>query len=117
MTAIDAYVYLHRPAADRQPTLLLLHGRGGSEADLVGVAEALGTGVGYLAPRGPELQPPGWAWFTNRGIGIPVVENAQRHLAALSQWLDIARAHHGIAGPMIAVGFSNGRRGDLRGAG
>jgi phospholipase/carboxylesterase len=105
---IDAFLHLRRRAESGQPTLLLLHGRGGSERDLVGVAHALGSGVGYLAPRGPEVQPPGWAWFTNRGIGIPVVENTQRHLDELSAWLDVALPHYGITGRVVAVGFSNG---------
>lgn len=101
-------VHVRHSASDGQPTLLLLHGRGGQETDLVGVAEALGPGVGYLAPRGPEIQPPGWAWFTNRGVGVPVVENAQAHLDDLSAWLDAARERYRIEGPLVVVGFSNG---------
>ena len=108
MKLIDAFLHVRRRAEKDAPTLLLLHGRGGSERDLVGIGHALGAGVGYLAPRGPEVQPPGWAWFTNRGIGIPVVENTQGHLDDLSAWLDVALAHYGITSPVVAVGFSNG---------
>lgn len=96
----------HVPAPAGAPTLLALHGRGGREDDLLGLADALGVGV--LAPRGPEPQPPGWAWFQNRGIGIPVLENLELHLAGVAAWLADAARTLGLATPLRAVGFSNG---------
>ena len=98
--------YRHIPAPAGAPTLLALHGRGGREDDLLGLAEALGVGV--LAPRGPEPQPPGYAWFQNRGIGIPVVENFEARLAETAAWVAGTAAELGLALPLRAVGFSNG---------
>ena len=100
--------YRHIPAPAGAPTLLALHGRGGREDDLLGLADALGGRVGILAPRGPEPQPPGYAWFLNRGIGIPVLESFERRLAELAGWLAEAAAQLGLATPLTAVGFSNG---------
>ncbi len=96
----------HVPAPPGAPTLLALHGRGGREGDLLGLAEALGVGV--LAPRGPEPQPPGYAWFRNRGIGIPVLESFEARLAETAAWLAQVAAGLGLATPLAAVGFSNG---------
>ena len=96
----------HIPASAGAPTLLALHGRGGREDDLLGLAEALRVGV--LAPRGPEPQPPGYAWFQNRGIGIPVLESFEARLAETAAWLADAAAGLGLATPLAAVGFSNG---------
>jgi phospholipase/carboxylesterase len=99
--------YRHVPAAAGAPTLLALHGRGGREDDLLGLGEALG-GVGILAPRGPEPQPPGYAWFLNRGIGIPVLESFEQRIAELAEWLAATAPELGLGTPLTAVGFSNG---------
>lgn len=98
----------HAPAAAGAPTLLVLHGRGGRETDLLGLGEALGGGVGVLAPRGPEIQEPGFAWFRNMGIGNPVRESLDLRLAELAAWLEETVARLGLAAPLAAVGFSNG---------
>lgn len=97
----------HLPASAGAPTLLALHGRGGAEGDLLGLGEALG-GVGVLAPRGPEPQPPGYAWFRNTAIGIPVIASLDERLAELAAWLETALPAAGIATPVPVVGFSNG---------
>jgi phospholipase/carboxylesterase len=98
----------HAPAAPGSPTILALHGRGGRETDLLGLGEALGGGVGVLAPRGPEVEAPGFAWFRNMGIGNPVRESLDPRLAELGEWLDDAVARLGLAPPLAVVGFSNG---------
>jgi len=100
--------YRHVPAPGGGPTLLALHGRGGREDDLLVLAEALGGRVGILAPRGAEPQPPGYAWFLNRGIGIPVLESVERRVGELADWLATTAAELGLDTPLTAVGFSNG---------
>ena len=105
---VDALVHLHRPAAPGRPTLLLLHGRGGGEGDLVPLADALDPGLGVLAPRGPDAQQPaGFAWFLHRAIGVPVEESLDARLAEVGDWLAAAVAGYGT-GPVVTVGFSNG---------
>ncbi len=98
----------HTPAGPGSPTLLALHGRGGRETDLLGLGEALGGGLGVLAPRGPEIQEPGFAWFRNMGIGNPVRESLDLRLAELAAWLEDAVARLRLTAPLAVVGFSNG---------
>lgn len=101
-------IHLHRPAAPGRPTLLLLHGRGGAEGDLVPLADALDPGLGVLAPRGPETQHPGgFAWFQHLAVGVPVPESLDACLASVGDWI-AAAAERYATGPLIAVGFSNG---------
>jgi phospholipase/carboxylesterase len=98
----------HVPAKDGAPTLLLLHGRGGSAGDLLSILPVLDDRLGALAPQGPVPQPPGWAWFAHERIGVPVVDDLIARRTELSAWLEAAMAEHGIPAPIPAVGFSNG---------
>jgi phospholipase/carboxylesterase len=95
-------------AAPGSPTLLALHGRGGSEGDLAGLGDALGAGVGVLAPRGPEPQGGGYAWFRHRAIGVPELASLDECIEIVAAWLDAAIVEHGLEAPLTAVGFSNG---------
>ena len=96
------------PGVEGAPTLLALHGRGGTELDLAGLGAALGDGHAVLAPRGPEREGAGFAWFRHEAIGVPVPESLDECLARVAAWLESAAAEHDIATPMTAVGFSNG---------
>lgn len=98
----------HRPAAAGRPTVLLLHGRGGHEGDLLPLIDALDPGLGALAPRGPVPEGAGFAWFANVRIGIPVEADLERRLAAVADWLRTTAPTAGIGLPLTAIGFSNG---------
>jgi len=108
MTGLAAFPHIWEGSGTLGPGLLVLHGRGGTEADLVPVARLIGPGHGVLAPRGPEAQPPGWAWFAHRAIGVPVEESFDARLLELADWLEVAALAYDIRLPMVAMGFSNG---------
>ena len=97
-----------RPADAGRPTLLLLHGRGGSEVDLVPLAQAVAPGWGIIAPRGPEQEGGGYAWFAHHAIGVPVIESLDVRLAETGEAVASHAAQAGVSGPMVAMGFSNG---------
>ena len=101
-------VHRFAQAAPGAPTLLALHGRGGAEGDLLGLGDALGGGIGVLAPRGPEPQGGGFAWFRHHAIGVPEIASLDESLALVAAWLDAAVVEHGLEAPLTAVGFSNG---------
>ena len=87
------------------PLVVLLHGRGSSERDIIALAGHLPAGASYTAVRAPIAEGGGYAWFANRGIGRPVAESLAETMAWFRQWLD------GVAPegrPVVLVGFSGG---------
>jgi phospholipase/carboxylesterase len=87
------------------PLVVLLHGRGSTEADIIGLADHLPDGPTYAAVRAPIAEGGGYAWFANRGIGRPVAESLAGTRSWFRRWLD------GVAPdgrPVVLVGFSGG---------
>jgi phospholipase/carboxylesterase len=85
--------HLHRfvPATEpARPPLLLLHGTGGDENDLLPLGGAIASGSALLSPRGKVLEG-----------GMP------RFFRRLADFVADARDAYGLSAP-IAVGFSNG---------
>ncbi|MEA2386285.1 MAG: phospholipase/carboxylesterase [Thermoleophilaceae bacterium] len=109
----DGLVHLRRPAAgDPAGALVLFHGRGTSERDLVPLLEVLDPEHRLLGvtPRGPLSLPPGGAhWYAVARIGFPDHDTFHATYAAVSGWLDALLADEGI--PIertILGGFSQG---------
>jgi phospholipase/carboxylesterase len=101
-TPTVAYHGSHDPAA---PLVVLLHGRGSHEEEIISLAPHLPVGPTYAAVRAPIAEGGGFAWFANRGIGRPVAES----LAATMQWFRAWLDEVGPAGrPVVLVGFSGG---------
>jgi phospholipase/carboxylesterase len=102
-----------RPAAgDPAGALVLLHGRGADEQDLVQLIDILDPErrlVG-ITPRGPLSLPPGGAhWYAVRQIGYPDPETFQATYPRLIQWLDDTLAERGLDhGRAVIGGFSQG---------
>ncbi|MFZ6003240.1 MAG: alpha/beta hydrolase [Actinomycetota bacterium] len=90
---------------DERPLVVLLHGRGSNEADIVALADHLPDHLAYAAVRAPIAEGGGYAWFANRGIGRPVAESLADTMAWFRTWLD-ATAPPGR--PVVLVGFSGG---------
>lgn len=93
---------LSDPAA---PLVVLLHGRGSNEREILGLADRLPSGPAYAAVRAPIAEGGGYAWFANRGIGRPVAESLAGTMSWFRTWLDtVAPAGR----PVVLVGFSGG---------
>ncbi|MET0422692.1 MAG: hypothetical protein ABW046_02380 [Actinoplanes sp.] len=90
------------PAA---PLVVLLHGRGSNEREILTLADHLPAGFAYAAVRAPIAEGGGYAWFANRGIGRPVAESLRTGLDWFRAWLDEAAPP---GRPVILVGFSGG---------
>ena len=87
------------------PLVVLLHGRGSSERDIIGLAGHLAPRASYAAVRAPIAEGGGYAWFANRGIGRPVAESLAETMAWFRSWLDeVAPAGR----PVVLAGFSGG---------
>ncbi|MEU3983995.1 phospholipase [Streptomyces sp. NPDC026672] len=104
MSQFDPPVVMTRGAADG-PLVVLLHGRGSRESEIIGLTEALPSGLSYAAVRAPIAEQNGFAWFANRGIGRPVPESLRATIDWFRNWLDRAAPHDR---PVILVGFSGG---------
>jgi phospholipase/carboxylesterase len=102
-----------RPAGGEPAgALVLLHGRGADELDLMPLFDLLDPQkrlVG-LAPRGPLALPPGGAhWYVVREIGFPDRETFLATFAEAADWLDGALAEVEIPLERAAIGgFSQG---------
>ena len=106
-------VHRTRPAAvDPAGALVLMHGRGADELDLLPLLDVLDPGqrlVG-LVPRGPLALPPGGAhWYVVREIGFPDRETFLATFAQASDWLDGALEDVGVPPERTVLGgFSQG---------
>lgn len=97
------------------PLVVLLHGRGATEADVIGLADHLPSDVGgaggpeYVALRAPIAEGGGFAWFANAGIGRPLPDSLAASTAWFRTWLD-AEAPQDVERPrpVLLVGFSGG---------
>lgn len=89
------------------PPLLLLHGTGGDENDLIGLGRALSPGSALLSPRGPVLENGMPRFFRRLAEGVFDEADIRRRAGDLAAFVAQARAEYGLAAP-VAVGFSNG---------
>ena len=109
----DGLVHLRRPAAgEASGALVLFHGRGTSEHDLMPLLEVLDPERRLLGvtPRGPLSLPPGGAhWYAVARIGFPDHDTFHATYAAASEWLDGLLADEGVPmGRTVLGGFSQG---------
>lgn len=109
-----ALAYLERPAAAAPEGLLVLHhGRGTEEGDLLGLADALDPErrLRVVTPRAPLSLPgsPGYHWYLVPRVGYPDPETFHAARAALSELHDELWEETGV-GPERTVlgGFSMG---------
>ena len=87
------------------PLVVLLHGRGSNETEILGLAPHLPAGPAYAAVRAPIAEGGGYAWFANRGIGCPLAASLRSTMDWFRVWLDaVAPAGR----PVLLVGFSGG---------
>ncbi|SDT22007.1 alpha/beta hydrolase [Actinoplanes derwentensis] len=87
------------------PLVVLLHGRGSHEQEILDLAGHLPEGLAYAAVRAPIAEGGGYAWFANRGIGRPVPESLRANLDWFRRWLDTAAPD---GRPVVLIGFSGG---------
>ena len=102
--------FVHRfvPATEAgYPPLLLLHGTGGDENDLLTLGRHLSPCAALLSPRGKVLENGMPRFFRRLAEGVFDLEDLAVRTRELGQFVDRAREHYGIEKP-IAVGFSNG---------
>jgi phospholipase/carboxylesterase/glyoxalase family protein len=108
MTTDFVHRFLPASDADSQTTLLLLHGTGGDERDLIPLGQSLMPGAAILSPRGKVLERGMPRFFRRFAEGVFDVEDLKFRAHELAQFIDDARMEYHFPERMIAVGYSNG---------
>ena len=90
-------------------TLLLLHGTGGDEDDLLPLGARLAPGAALLSPRGPVVEDGMHRFFRRLAEGVFDLDDLRARTAELAGFIADATGRYGLdpAG-ITAVGFSNG---------
>lgn len=104
------HVHRWRPGASGSDrTLVLLHGTGGNENDLLPLGESLLPGAALLSIRGNVLEHGAPRFFRRLAEGVFDLDDLHRRTEELARFLLAAGPHYGFAlGRAHAVGFSNG---------
>jgi phospholipase/carboxylesterase len=103
-----SFAHRYEPSARaRAPTLLLLHGTGGNESDLLPLGRMMAPGATLLSPRGKVLENGMPRFFRRLAEGVFDEEDVVRRANQLADFIAEARGRYGLPAP-IAVGYSNG---------
>lgn len=102
--------WIHRfvPAAPGAPTLLLLHGTGGNEDDLLPLGETLMPEAARLSPRGQVLEGGQPRFFRRLAEGVFDLDDLRMRAGQLANFVLAASKAYGLTRPPVAVGYSNG---------
>jgi phospholipase/carboxylesterase len=103
-----SFIHRYEPGTDpKRPPLLLLHGTGGDENDLLGLGRTISAGSALLSPRGRILENGMPRFFRRLAEGVFDEEDVRFRANELADFVGEARSAYGLEAP-VAVGFSNG---------
>src|SRR5690348_4840009 len=90
-------------------TLLLLHGTGGNERDLIALGRELDANAALLSPRGKVLENGMPRFFRRLAEGVFDLEDLKYRTNELADFVAAAAQHYGFAtDQLVVVGYSNG---------
>jgi len=90
-------------------TLLLLHGTGANERDLIPLGRELDSSAALLSPRGKVLENGMPRFFRRLAEGVFDLEDLKKRTNELADFVAAAARHYQFAGDkVVAVGYSNG---------
>ncbi|GMU63887.1 MAG: hypothetical protein AMXMBFR36_01610 [Acidobacteriota bacterium] len=96
-------------ATSAAPTLLVLHGTGGDENDLLPLARELSPAASLLAPRGPVLEHGMPRFFRRVAVGVFDLEDLARRTIELGDFVRDAAGRYGFDPERVwGFGYSNG---------
>jgi len=108
MTPQLDFIHQYVPGSSDR-TLLLLHGTGGNEHDLLPLGRELDPAAALLSPRGQVLENGHPRFFRRLAEGVFDLEDLKRRTDELADFiLAAAQAYHFDLTKLIAVGYSNG---------
>ena len=102
--------FIHNFVPGKLPsTVLVLHGQGGDENDLLPIARALAPGAAFLSPRGKAMEAGMARFFARVSPDVFDETEVRTRTAELAEWIGAAVAEYKLdATKVFAFGFSNG---------
>jgi phospholipase/carboxylesterase len=108
MNATPDFIHKFIPGSSAR-TLLLLHGTGGSENDLLTLGRTLDPAAALLSPRGKVLENGMPRFFRRLAEGVFDEKDLIQRTHELADFIDAASEKYGFdQKELIAVGYSNG---------
>jgi predicted esterase len=108
MTSGPDFIHEFVPGTSNR-TLLLLHGTGGNEGDLIALGRELDPNAALLSPRGKVLENGMPRFFRRLAEGVFDLEDLKHRTNELADFVIAAAQHYGFASDnLVAVGYSNG---------
>ena len=111
MTEDLGFVHRFVPAEDSASgeTLIVLHGTGGNENDLVGIGQTIAPGAAILSPRGKVLENGAPRFFKRLAEGVFDPKEVRSRAEELARFIRAAITKYGLDATRIyALGYSNG---------
>ena len=102
------FKHIYLPGDPALPVLLLLHGTGGDEQDLVELGQAVAPGSAILSVRGKVLENGMPRFFRRLSEGVFDLEDLAFRTQELADFITEARTEYNLTQPIYALGFSNG---------
>lgn len=97
------------PGKKDKPLLLLLHGTGANENDLIGLGQAVAPGFALLSPRGKVLENGMPRFFRRLAEGVFDIDDLYFRTDELADFIKAAQTQYQIThASIIVLGFSNG---------
>jgi len=108
MTNELGFVHEFVPGSSER-SLLMLHGTGGNEHDLLPLGHELDPSANLLSPRGKVLENGHPRFFRRLAEGVFDLEDLKQRTDELADFVVAAAEHYGLdREKMVAVGYSNG---------
>jgi len=106
----QSFRHFYRSGTGPTPiSLLLLHGTGGDENDLVPLADLVAPGATLISPRGQVIENGAPRFFRRFAEGVLDIDDWRERSQALADFVASICAEQGIApSTLFAVGYSNG---------
>ena len=108
MTLQPDFIHEFVPGSSSR-TLLLLHGTGGNERDLIPLGRALDPNASLLGPRGKVLENGMPRFFRRLAEGVFDLEDLKTRTNELADFVASAVRHYKLAADhIVGIGYSNG---------
>jgi phospholipase/carboxylesterase len=111
MTEGLGFIHRFMPAEDEASaeTLVVLHGTGGDENDLIGIGQAIAPGAAILSPRGNVLENGVPRFFKRLAEGVFDPKEVRSRAEELARFIRAAISRYGLNPERtFALGYSNG---------